>query len=92
MHEAKISSAAFTSGTNSTYHILSGQAQQILFCSNSSANYFYYDFDTTSFTSLTASGAQRITGDTPVLLNVDGPTYVALLGATSGYVYITEFI
>jgi len=87
-----ISSAAATSGTDSTYHILSGQAQQILFCSNSSANPFYYDFDTTSFTSLTASGTQKVAGNTPILINVNHPTYVAILGGTSGFVYITEFI
>ena len=84
-----ISSAAMTSGTDSTYHYLSGQAQQILMCSNSSDNSFYYNFDTTS---ITVAQSQRITGNTPVILNVNHPTYVSLLGATSGYVYITEFI
>ena len=85
----QVSSMAVTSGTDSTYHYLTGQASQILMCSNSSDNYFYYNFDTTG---LDTTASQRITGDTPVILNVNHPTYVSILGAASGYVYITEFI
>jgi len=85
----QVSSAAMTSGTNATYHTLSGRAQQILLCSNSSDNYFYFNFDTTG---IDTSASQRITGDTPVVFAVDHPEYITILGAASGVVYITEFV
>ena len=84
-----VSSAAATSGTNATYHTLSGRAKQLLLCSNSSDNYFYYNCDTTG---LNTSASQRLPGDTPVLINVNYPSYITILGGDSGYVYITEFV
>jgi len=86
----QISSAAEVKAAGSTYHILSGRAQQILLQSDSSGCYFFFDFDTTAITN--TSGTQRIAGDTPVIMNVNHPNYISILGGTTGYVYITEFI
>ena len=85
----QVSSAAITSGTNATFHTLGGKAQQIMLCSNSSDNYFYFNLDTTG---IDTSASQRITGDTPVIFPVNHPTSIAILGAASGIVYITEFV
>ena len=84
------SSAADVSAVASTYHILSAKAQQILFQSDSSGCYFFFDFDSTKIAN--TSGTQRIAGDTPVIMNVNHPNYVTFLGGTTGYIYITEFV
>jgi hypothetical protein len=85
-----MSSAAVTSGTNSTYHTLSGQAEQILLCSTSTDNSFYFSFDSTDPT-LDTTGAFFCPGEYPLLIPCNHPTYVNILGAASGGVYITEY-
>ena len=84
-----IHTVAMTSGTNSTYHSLSGQACKLLLCSTSTSNAIYFDLNSTAVTS---TSAQYMPGDYPVIINCDGPDYIAVLGQTSGYLHITEFI
>ena len=87
------SSAAVTSGTNSTYHTLSGQANQILMCTTSTGNHFYFSFDTTAALAAPCTNTAMLSpGNYPLLLNVNHPAFVNIQGATTGYVYITEFI
>ena len=88
-----ISSAAISSGTASTYHPLSGQAQQILFCSESTDEDFYFTFDSTANVAAATSGLQYCPGAYSLLINVNHPTYVNIVeGTSSGTIHITEFV
>jgi hypothetical protein len=87
-----ISSVAVSDGAASTYHPLSGQAQQILLSSTASANPFYFTFDTTSDIAAVTSGAQFVPGNYAVLMNVNKPAYINVFGAATGYISIMEFV
>ena len=90
-YQNAIHDAAQTSGSNSTYHTLSGQANRILLCSTSTGNAFFFTFNSTYATGNTTS-CQYVPGDYPILISCDHPTYITILGGSSGYVYMTEFI
>lgn len=82
---------AVTSGTNTTAHALSGQASQIMLCSSSTANGFYFHFDSSGGLAAGDTG-NFCPGHYPLVINTNHPAYVYILGAASGYVYITEFV
>jgi hypothetical protein len=85
-----MSSAVVTSGTNSSYHTLSGQAEQILLCSTTTNNGYYISFDSTA-AALDTTGAFYCPGDYPLLIPCNHPTYINVLGQAVGGVHITEF-
>ena len=88
-----MSTVGYTSGTNSTYHPLSGQAEQILFCSESTDEDFYFTFDATGNVAALTSTLQYCPGAYSLLINVNHPAYVNLVeGTSSGTVHITEFV
>ena len=88
-----VSSAAITTGTASTYHTLTGQAAQILFCSESTDEDFYFTFDSTADVAALTSSLQYCPGAYSLLINVNHPTYVNLVeGTSSGTIHITEFV
>jgi hypothetical protein len=88
-----MSSAAITSGTNSTYHTLSGQAEQILLCSESTDEDFYFTFDSSGNVAAATSGLQYCPGAYSLLINVNHPAYINIVeGTSSGTVHITEFV
>lgn len=87
------SSAASITAAATTYHPLSGQAEQILLCTTASALYFYFTFDSTAaLTAPCTASAMFCPGNYPLLINVNHPTYINLLGQGTGYLYITEFV
>lgn len=75
----------------STYHTLSGQAQQILFITTGSIG-FYVNFDTTSDMAAVSTQMQRFSGVNPELINVNKPAFVNVLGEATGYIYCMEFV
>ena len=85
-----VSSAAVLDGATSTYHPLSGQAQQILMCTTATGVSFAYTFDSTNFAA--TSGVAWQPGLDPVIINVNHPDYVVLYSASTGWVHITEFV
>ena len=86
-----ISSAASLSTAATTAHNLTGRAEELLMCSNSSAVMWYYTFATGATTYTTDK--QYVPGDTPILIGCDMSTCIWLMsGGTTGLVYITEFI
>jgi len=88
-----MSSVAETTGGVSTYHPLSGQAQQILFCSETTDEDFFFTFDATGDVSAVTTSMQFCPGAYSLLINVNHPTYVNLVeGSCSGLIHITEFV
>lgn len=75
----------------STYHTLSGQAQQLLFVSTGSIA-FYINFETTSDMAAITTQMQRFSGVNPEIINVNSPAFVNVLGEATGYIYIMEFV
>ena len=78
---------------NSTYHVLSGQANAVYLCGDSSAFGFHY-----SFVSTKSSGSQTncvyVPPWTPVIVPANHPSYVTLIdtaGAAAFDVSIVEF-
>jgi hypothetical protein len=88
-----VSSAAITSGTNSTYHPLNGGANQILLVSESTDEDFFFTFDATGNVAALTSSLQYCPGAYSLLINVNHPTYINIVeGTSSGTVHITEFV
>ncbi len=88
-----VSSAASMDGAgNSTYHTLSGKANSIYMCSDSSGNGFHYSFVSTKSSGETTGGTY-VPPWTPVIVPVNGPTYVTLIdtAGTTFFVHIVEF-
>ena len=87
-----ISSAAITTNSASTYHPLAGKPEQVLLCSESTDEDFYFRTDTTaSFTN--TSGAMYVPGAYALLIPFNGGSYLNFLEATSsGHIHITEFV
>lgn len=74
-----ISSAAQMDGSgNSTYHTLSGQANGIYLCGDSSAYGFHISFNSTA-TSGATTGCAYVPPWTAVVLPVNHPSYVTLI-------------
>lgn len=85
------SAAEIDAGGTSTYHTLTGQAQQIMFVTTGSIP-FLVSFDATGDLSAVSTRMQRFSGVNPEIINVNHPTYVNILGEATGYVYIMEFV
>jgi hypothetical protein len=85
-----VSSAAVCDGATSTYHTLSGQAQQILMVTTATGISFFYSFDSTNFSN--TSGVQIQNGLDPLIIPVNNPSYVVVYSASTGWVHITEFV
>ena len=83
--------AELDAGVASTYHTLTGQAQQIMFVTTGSIA-FYANFDLTSAMAGQTTKMQRFSGVNPEIINVNHPAGVNLLGDATGYVYIMEFV
>ena len=83
--------AAILGGTGSTYHTLSGQAQQMLMVTTTTTIPFYYTFDSTAdFTA--AAGLNYQHGLDPIIIPVNHPTYINVYSSASGWLHITEFV
>lgn len=79
--------------TGTTNHGLSGRANQVLLCTTVSTAFYYFSFDNTSaFTAPCTNGAMFAPGNYPLLLNVNHPDQINVLGGATGYLYITEFV
>ena len=85
-----MSSVAVMDGATSTYHGLSGQAQQILMVTTATGISFYYSFDSTNFSN--TSGVHFQNGLDPVILPVNHPSYIVAYSASTGWLHITEFV
>jgi len=85
-----MSSCAVLDGATSTYHSLSGQAQQILMVTSATGVSFYYSFNATNFSN--TSGVNFQHGMDPLLIPVNHPTYIVAYSASTGNLYITEFV
>ena len=83
--------AVLDAGVASTYHTLSGQAQQIMFVSTGSIP-FLVSFDATGDLAAVTTQMQRFSGVNPEIINVNHPEYVNVLGDATGYIYILEFV
>lgn len=84
------SDAASITNLNTTNHTLSGQANQILLCTT--GPFFYFSFDNTSAFTAPCTDNMFCPGNYPLLLNVNHPPQINVLGEATGYLYITEFI
>jgi hypothetical protein len=87
-----ISSVAVTDGAASTYHLLSGQAQQMLLSSTSTDNSFYFTFDTTGSLAAITTNTQWTPGHYVILINCNNPAYINIFGVATGYISIMEFV
>ena len=93
----QVSSAAQVETDLSTYHPLSGHAEQILLVSSATGTPFWFTFDTTA--ELVAGGIetkdlQFCPGHYPLLLTVNYPSYINLVSsgvAATFNGYIMEF-
>lgn len=85
------SCAVVDAGAASTYHPLSGQANQIMFITTGSIA-FYVSFDSTADLAALTTQMQRFSGINPEIINVNHPSYVNILGDATGYIYIMEFV
>ena len=88
-----VSSAAITTNSASTYHTLTGQAEQISLCSECTDEDFYFTFDSTADVSSLTSNLQYCPGGYNLLINVNKPAYINLVeGTSSGHIHIIEFV
>ena len=84
-----ISSAASVTNSESTYHTLTGQAEQIYLCAQVNT---YFTFDATGDIVAVTSGCALLSSGQPIILNVNHPTYINALGTSTGFLYIVEFV
>ena len=88
----QISSAAHADDAESTYHPLSGHAQQILLVTTAATGDFWFTFDSTGDMLALSTAMCFCPGNYPLLLAVNYPSYINILSSgTSFLVYITEF-
>ena len=83
------SSAAVMDGANSTYHTLSGQAEQLLLTATGIT--FYVNFESTA-TLTDSTGMMYCPADEATILSVNAPEFINVFATATGYVYIMEFI
>jgi hypothetical protein len=86
--------AARVENAVSTYHTLSGKAQQMLMVSSATGLPFWFTFDSTGDMVGLSSVMQFCPGHYPLLINVNYPSYVNIISSGAGStfnVYITEF-
>lgn len=91
LNQVHSSAIEVDAGGASTYHHLSGQAQQLLFITTGSIG-FLINFDTTSDMAAISTQMQRFSGANPEIINVNHPTFVNVLGEATGYIYCMEFV
>lgn len=88
-----VSSAASMDGAgNSTYHTLSGQANAVYLCGDSSADGFHYSFVSTKSSGGTTN-CTFVPPWTPVIVPCNHPAYITLIdtAGTTFFVHIVEF-
>ena len=77
-----VSSAAKVENAVSTYHPLSGHAEQILLVSSATGTPFWFTFDSTAdMAGVGTTAYQFCLGHYPLLINVNYPAYINLISS-----------